>query len=156
MGDTQKSQTISTQNQGIASQVALDSKRRSTEGETGKPPLLAGGSSLIRIRLLAEADRDLTFRSLAHRIDVPLLRESFRQLHKNESTGVDKVTAKQYAENLVENLYNLHQRLSRGQYVASPVKRIWLDSDFRADARNKRANGCHKRRHLAVQASFRR
>jgi hypothetical protein len=129
MGDTQKSQTISTENQGIASQVAWNSKRRSTERVTDKPPLLAGGSTLTRIRLLAEADRDLTFRSLAHRIDVSLLRESFRQLHKNESTGVDKVTAKQYAENLVENLYNLHQRLSRGQYVASPVKRIWLDKE---------------------------
>jgi RNA-directed DNA polymerase len=129
MGDTQKSQTISTENQGIASQVVWNSKRRSTERVTDKPPLLAGGSTLTRIRLLAEADRDLTFRSLAHRIDVSLLRESFRQLHKNESTGVDKVTAKQYAGNLVENLYNLHQRLSRGQYVASPVKRIWLDKE---------------------------
>jgi len=48
---------------------------------------------------------------------------------KNESTGVDKITAKEYAANLDENLYKLHQRLRRGQYVASPVKRIWVDKE---------------------------
>ena len=32
-----------------------------------------------------------------------------------------------YAENLIGNLYNLHQRLCRGEYVAQPVKRVWID-----------------------------
>jgi len=77
----------------------------------------------------AEAEPGLVFTSLAHRIDYSLLRKSFRQLRKNASTGVDKVTAKQYAVNLDENLYNLFQRLRRGQYVASPVKRIWVDKE---------------------------
>ena len=36
-------------------------------------------------------------------------------------------TAKQYAVKLDENLYNLYQRLRRGQYVATPVRRIWID-----------------------------
>jgi group II intron reverse transcriptase/maturase len=79
--------------------------------------------------MLAEAYPDLAFTSLAHWIDVSLLRKSFNQLRKNESTGVDKVTAKQYAEDLAQNLYNLYQRLRRGQYVALPVKRIWLDKE---------------------------
>jgi len=129
MGDTQKSQTISTENQAIAAQVALDSKGYSAIGAMEEPLYLAGESSLVRIEMLAKKDPNLAFRSLAHRIDVFLLRKSFRQLHKNESTGVDKVTAKQYAENLAKNLYNLHQRLRRGQYVALPVKRIWLDKE---------------------------
>jgi retron-type reverse transcriptase len=77
----------------------------------------------------AEADPSMVFTSLAHRIDLSWLRKSFRQLRKNESTGVDKLTAKQYAKNLDENLYNLYQRLRRGQYVASPVKRIWVDKE---------------------------
>jgi hypothetical protein len=54
---------------------------------------------------------------------ISTLRKSFRQLRKNESTGADKITAKQYAVKLDENLYNLYQRLRRGQYVASPVNR---------------------------------
>lgn len=59
--------------------------------------------------------------SLAHRTDVSLLKESFRQVRKS---GADEVTAKEYAENLDANLCNLYQRLRRGQYVAAPVKRI--------------------------------
>ena len=129
MGDTQKSQTISTENQGIASQEACDTRLVSECPENDKPPILVGESSLVRIKMLAEADPDLVFRSLAHRIDLSLLQKSFRQLRKNESTGVDKITAKEYAVNLDENLYNLYQRLRRGQYVATPVKRIWVDKE---------------------------
>jgi len=133
MGDTQKSPTISTQSQGIALQAADDPTGCLAEQGQDKPPLLDGESSLVRIRMLAETNPELVFISLAHRIDVSLLRKSFRQLRKNESTGVDKITAKQYARDLDENLYKLHQRLRRGQYVASPVKRIWLEKE---DGRN--------------------
>ena len=129
MGDTQRSQTISTDNQGIAAQVARNSSKCSDSGTQDGAPLLVGECSLVRIEQLAQAEPDMVFTSLAHRIDLSLLRKSFRQLRKNESTGVDKVTAKQYAEDLEENLYNLYQRLRRGQYVASPVKRIWLDKE---------------------------
>ena len=129
MGDTQKSQTISTESQGIATQVAHESTGCSQERAVDKPPVLVGESSLVRIRMLAEADPSMVFSSLAHRIDLSLLRKSFRQLRKNESTGVDKITAKQYAENLDENLYNLYRRLRRGQYVATPVKRVWVDKE---------------------------
>jgi hypothetical protein len=127
MGDTQKSQTISTQSQGIASQDVHDYTGCSEERAQGEPPVLVGESSLVRIKMLAEANPGFVFTSLAHRIDLSLLRKSFRQLRKNESTGVDKIMAKQYAVELDANLYNLYQRLRRGQYVASPVKRIWVD-----------------------------
>jgi group II intron reverse transcriptase/maturase len=123
MGDTQKSQTISTQNQGIALQATQRQEIKD------KPPILVRESSLYRIRMLAEANPEMVFRSLAHRIDLSLLEKSFRRLRKNKSTGVDKVTAKQYGKHLDENLYNLHQRLCRGQYVAPPVKRIWVDKE---------------------------
>ena len=129
MGDTQRSQTISTDNQGIAAQVARNSSKCSDSGTQDRAPLLVGECSLVRIEQLAQAEPDMVFTSLAHRIDLSLLRKSFRQLRKNESTGVDKVTARQYAKDLEENLYNLYQRLRRGQYVASPVKRIWLDKE---------------------------
>ncbi len=94
-----------------------------------KPPVLVGESSLVRIEMLADANPSLVFTSLAHRIDLSLLRKSFRQLRKNKSTGVDKVTAKEYAKNHDKNLYNLYQRLRRGQYAASPVKRIWVEKE---------------------------
>ena len=129
MGDTQKSQTISTEIQGIATQAAHDSIGCSQERAVGKPPILVGESTLVRIRMLAEANPELVLTSLAHRIDSSILRKSFRQLRINESTGVDKITTRQYAEKLDENLYKLYQRLRRGQYVASAVKRIWVDKE---------------------------
>jgi RNA-directed DNA polymerase len=129
MGDTQKSQTILTDNQGIAAQVALDYRRYSGVRVDESSAVFEVESSLVRIAMLAKEDLGLVFTSLAHRIDISLLRKSFRRLRRNGSTGVDRITAKEYAGNLKENLYNLYQRLRRGQYVASPVKRIWVEKE---------------------------
>jgi RNA-directed DNA polymerase len=130
MGDTQRSPTISTDNQGIA--VQNSDKGGSEEQKAvgnDRPPILVRESSLARIRILARREPDLVFTSLAHRIDLDILKKSFRQLKKDKSSGVDKITAKQYAEDLDENLYKLHQRLRRGQYVAFPVRRIWVEKE---------------------------
>ena len=97
--------------------------------EQDEPPWLVGETSLGRIRRLAADRPDLTFTSLSHRIDLGLLKDAFRRIRKSKSAGVDKVTAAEYAVNLDENLYNLYQRLRRGQYVATPVKRIWLEKE---------------------------
>jgi group II intron reverse transcriptase/maturase len=129
MGDTQRSPTISTASQGIAAKAAGDSGQGFKDPAGDGPPLLVGESSLVRIRMLAESDPNLVFTSVAHRIDLYLLKKSFRQVRQSKSAGVDKITAKEYAKNLDENLYNLYQRLRRGQYVATPVKRIWIDKE---------------------------
>ena len=129
MGDTQRSPTISTGNQGFAAKVACDSGQGFKDPAGDGPPLLVGESSLVRIRMLAESDPNLVFTSPAHMIDLYLLKKSFRQVCKTRSAGVDKITTKQYAKNLDENLYNLYQRLRRGQYVAAPVKRVWIDKE---------------------------
>jgi group II intron reverse transcriptase/maturase len=129
MGDTQRSPTISTENQGIAAKVAGDSGHGLADPPGDGPPLLEGESSLVRIRMLAESEPDLVFTSVVDRIDLYLLKKSFRQVRKSKSAGVDKITAKEYARDLAENLYKLHQRLRRGQYVAAPVRRIWIDKE---------------------------
>jgi retron-type reverse transcriptase len=79
--------------------------------------------------MLAESEPDLVFTSVVDRIDLYLLKKSFRQVHKNKSAGVDKITAKEYAKDLSENLYKLYLRLRRGQYIAAPVRRIWIDKE---------------------------
>ncbi len=129
MGDTQKSPTISTENQGIAAKVAGDSGHGLADPTGDGPLLLVSESSLIRIKMLAESEPNLVFTSVAHRIDLYLLKKSFRQVRKSKSAGVDKITAKEYAKDLDENLYKLYQRLRRGQYVATPVRRIWIDKE---------------------------
>jgi len=130
MGDTQRSQTISAEIQGIAEQTACDSESMfSGLTQNESPPVLIGENSFVKIRMLAENNPEMVFTSLAHRIDLGLLRDSFRLVRKSKSAGVDGMTAKKYAENLDENLYKLWERLRRGQYVATPVKRIWLEKE---------------------------
>ena len=97
MGDTLRSQTISTELQQIAQQAA------------DYP--------------------DTVFTTLAHRIDIPLLREAYRLTNKKGAPGVDRVSAKEYAENLEQNLLALHTRLKEGRYSAPPVMRVWIKKE---------------------------
>ena len=127
MGDTQRSQTISAQNHVIAQKATR--RRERVKQVTGKSLILAGEVSLNNIAIQAKKNPNKVFTSLAHRIDLPLLKEAFRKIRKGGSTGVDKVSVAEYAKDLDLNLYNLHQRLRRGQYVATPVKRIWIEKE---------------------------
>ena len=78
-----------------------------------------GGSSrsqtisteLQRIAEQACCYPDMVFTTLAHLIDVGFLREAHRRTRKSAAPGVDGVTAREYAENLEENLSDLHERL---------------------------------------------
>ena len=82
---------------------------------------------LERIAELAKADSVLQFTSIAHLLNVELLREAFRLLRKDAASGVSGKTANEYAEHLEENLEDLHDRLRNICYKASPVKRVWID-----------------------------
>ncbi|ETR67575.1 MAG: RNA-directed DNA polymerase [Candidatus Magnetoglobus multicellularis str. Araruama] len=89
--------------------------------------LLRRQTDLQRIASRASRDRDCVFTSVVHMISEDLLFQAFHAIRKDAAPGVDGITASKYAENLIENLYNLHQRLRRGEYVAQPVKRVWID-----------------------------
>lgn len=130
MEDTQRSQPISINNQGSVENFAVASGRMTEPGlECNQDQWFYGESSLAGIRRIAISQPELVFTSIAHRIDMYLLRKSFMEIRKSKSAGVDKVTAKEYIENLDENLYKLYERLRRGQYAATPVKRIWIDKE---------------------------
>jgi RNA-directed DNA polymerase len=68
----------------------------------------------------------MVFTTLAHHIDLELLREAYRCTRKDGAVGVDQQTAEMYAANLEENLAALHERLKAGTYVAPPVKRVHI------------------------------
>lgn len=91
-------------------------------------------SQLISTRLQHIAEQakkrpEMVFTTLAHQIDVELLRESYKRTNKQGSPGVDGVTAKEYAENLEDNLAGLHERLRKKEYKAPPVKRTYLEKE---------------------------
>jgi len=97
MGDTQRSQTIST-----------------------------------KLHQIVEQARDYPeriFTSLAHLIDVDLLKEAYSKTRKEAAPGIDGVTTKEYSENLEENLTDLHSRMRNQQYKATPVKRSWIGKE---------------------------
>jgi group II intron reverse transcriptase/maturase len=130
MENTPRSQTISTENRTIVEQATHNTNSvKQNSGDDDKPPVLVGEVSLNRIAMLAKNNPEMSFTSLAHRVDLSLLREAFRRIKKGGAAGVDKVTAADYVIDLDQNLYNLHQRLCRGQYVATPVKRIWIEKE---------------------------
>ncbi len=97
MGDTQRSQTVSTKLQRIAEQ--------------------------------ASHYPELVFTSLMHNIDKEFLLEAYRRTRKDGAPGVNGVTAQEYAQNLEENLKNLHERMRSGRYKAPPVKRVWIEKE---------------------------
>jgi group II intron reverse transcriptase/maturase len=72
---------------------------------------------------------EMVFTTLVHLIDVEFLREAYRLTRKDKSAGVDKVTAKEYARDLEENLRDLHERLRTKRYIAPPVERVWIEKD---------------------------
>lgn len=86
-------------------------------------------TKLQRIAQQAIHYPEMVFNNLYHLIDLEFLQEAYRQTNKRGAPGVDKVTAKEYAENLAENLPNLHGRLKEHRYVAPPVERVWIDKE---------------------------
>ena len=84
-------------------------------------------SSLERVREAAERDRRQKFTALLHHVyDVEQLRAAYEGLNPKAAAGVDGETWKHYGEELEGNLLDLSERLRRGAYRASPVKRVFI------------------------------
>ena len=89
------------------------------------------GSEAISMRLqqvaeLARRMPEASLTTLAHHIDLDLLREAYRLTRKDGAAGVDGQTAQEYAENLEENFRDLLERAKSGTYRAPPVRRVQI------------------------------
>jgi RNA-directed DNA polymerase len=83
--------------------------------------------ALDRIRRAARRDKELKFTSLWHHVcNVDRLREAYLSLAPHAAPGEDHVTWQQYGRELENNLKDLSERLARGAYRASPVKRVYI------------------------------
>jgi RNA-directed DNA polymerase len=80
----------------------------------------------IRIAELAKEDRTRKFASIAHLLTVEALHEAFKDLRKDVSAGVNRVTHTEYAAEVQKNLKQLHDRLKNGKYRAQPLRRIYI------------------------------
>ena len=81
-------------------------------------------TKITRINQIAKEKPKEVFTSIYHLIDYELLNECFHELDGSKAVGIDKVTKAKYAENLVENLNNLVERLKTMSYRPSPARRV--------------------------------
>src|SRR5437016_2474389 len=83
-------------------------------------------TSLLAIAKKAQERKDTRFFNLYRLIDENLLLECWRDIRKNAAYGVDRVSAQEYREHLMDNIRNLVERLKRKSYRARLVRRHWI------------------------------
>jgi group II intron reverse transcriptase/maturase len=83
-------------------------------------------TKLERIAELARKLKGKALLSLAHHIDIGLLREAYAQTRKDGAAGIDGVTAEEYERGLEKNLERLLDQFKSGTYKAPPVRRAYI------------------------------
>lgn len=82
--------------------------------------------ALNSIRSASIRNGDIKFTALFHHININVLTHAFFELRRDASSGCDKVTWKEYAENLEENIKNLWRRIINWLYYPQPVRRTYI------------------------------
>jgi len=90
--------------------------------------------ALARVRKAAKQRKKEKFTALSHQLSVDLLREAFLVLKRDAAPGMDGLTWQTYAADLERKLTDLHARVHRGAYRASPSRRTYIP---KADGRQR-------------------
>jgi RNA-directed DNA polymerase len=97
------------------------------QGGTLRTPSREGAShGLDRVRRTARERKEEKFTALLHHVDVAALEEAFFELKKTAAPGVDGLTWKAYEAELGRRLEDLHSRVHRGAYRATPSRRVYI------------------------------
>ena len=91
--------------------------------ETHKPTSLEG------IALTASLNTTHRFRNLYGELTPECLLTAWMCIKKDAASGVDKLTAEEYSQNLTENLNGLARRLKEKTYKAKLVRRTYIPKD---------------------------
>jgi group II intron reverse transcriptase/maturase len=83
-------------------------------------------SDLDRVRRVALRDKDVRFTALLHHVTEERLEAAYRTIRPGAAPGVDGVTWRDYGSDLEANLRDLHARVQRGAYRASPTRRVFI------------------------------
>jgi RNA-directed DNA polymerase len=89
---------------------------------------------LAGVRKAARGNKEMKFTALLHHLTVGLLRESFYSLKRKAAPGVDGVTWQEYEPALEDRLVDLHGRVHRGAFRATPSRRVYIE---KADGRKR-------------------
>ncbi len=97
-----------------------------SEARPGRSAGQGVSQDLDRVRQAAARSKDERFTALLHHVTVDRLREAYRAISPSAAPGVDGVTWRAYAQNLEDNLRDLHERVQRGAFRAFPVRRVFI------------------------------
>jgi group II intron reverse transcriptase/maturase len=86
-------------------------------------------TSLQAIAKKASEQPEYRFRNLFGMLNEEMLRDSWHFIHKNAASGVDRVSAKEYEQNLDENIHQLVEDLKRKRYRAKLVRRVLIPKE---------------------------
>jgi group II intron reverse transcriptase/maturase len=89
---------------------------------------------LSSISLCAKGDSTFKFMSLAHHLNAEFLKDCYNHLDRNKAVGVDRVSWKEFGNNLDENLNKLVTKLKNKTYEPLPSRRVYIpkgNNEFR-------------------------
>lgn len=110
----------------MAKGMVGEQRGQSTHARERNTPTQSVSRTLSALEAKAREDPKHRFRGLARLLDRQMLEESFGNLKRKASPGIDGVSWAEYAGNLNENLTDLLDRLRTGRYRARSVKRRWI------------------------------
>ena len=118
---------------------SVEEKHPAKENTAGKtrPGHRAGSgasSAQVRVRQVAQGDKQARFTALLHRVSVDRRRAAFCAIRPEAAPGVDGVTRAAYRQDLEDNLHDLHARLHAGRYRVKPSRRVYIP---KADGRQR-------------------
>jgi group II intron reverse transcriptase/maturase len=86
-------------------------------------------TSLQAIAKKASEQPEYRFRNLFGLLNEDMLKDSWQFIRKNAASGVDRVSAKEYELNLVDNIHQLVEDLKRKRYRAKLVRRVLIPKE---------------------------
>jgi RNA-directed DNA polymerase len=86
-------------------------------------------TQLNRIAETAKRSPTYQFKTIAHLINVDLMRHAYGELRKDAAAGLDGVTAKEYGQDLTKKLTDLHERMKQGRYRAQSLRRVYIEKE---------------------------
>src|ERR1035441_6027693 len=84
---------------------------------------------LAGVRKAARENKEIRFTALLHHLTIELLRESFYSLKRKAAPGADGVTWQEYEPELEDRLVDLHSRVHRGAFRATPSRRVYIEKE---------------------------
>jgi RNA-directed DNA polymerase len=104
------------------------SAKGNTDGEThpGRRAGMGVSRDLGRVREVAVRDKQVRFTALMHHITLDRLRWAYWAISPKAAPGTDGVTWGAYGQDLEVNLADLHQRVHRGSFRATPSRRVYI------------------------------